>query len=264
MFMQLYGSLDHLPLPAIFAATVALIALSLECGFRAGRWRIRRPDHEQEVTVRTEVVVMLGLVAFILAFTFWIAASHFDAARQALLNDANAIKTTYLRADLLPEPHRVEIRNLLREYIDIRLESMRTGQYDQAIPQLEEIHRRLWSQAVAASEKVSSSFLAGHFTQSLNEMISLHTRRVVVRLEFRIPKDIWVTLYVIVTIAAMSVGCHAGLTGALRPLVAMAWALIFSIVILLIVDLDNPQRGALKVGRQAMEALRRTMNEPNR
>jgi hypothetical protein len=262
--MQSDGLLDEISIPAIFVGTVALIVLSLECGFQAGRWRSRRPDHEQEVTVRTEVVVMLGLVAFILAFTFWIAASHFDAARQALLNEASAIKTTYLRADLLPEPHCEEIRNLIREYVDIRLESIRTGKYDQAIPQLEELHRRLWSHAVAASGKVSSPFFAGHFTQSLNEMIALHTRRTIVRMEFRIPKTIWIVLYVIVTLAAMSVGGHAGLTGARRPLVAIAWALIFSIVLLLIADLDTPRRGALRIGRQAVEDLRRTIGDPNR
>jgi hypothetical protein len=262
--MQWNGLFDRIPLPAIFVATVALAALSFECGFQAGRWRNRRPDREQEVAVRTEVVVMLGLVAFILAFTFWIAASHFDAMRQALLNEANAIKTTYLRADMLPEPHRREIQNLLRDYVDIRLESMRTGKYDQAIPQLEELHSRLWSQAVAASKKVTSPFFAGHFIQSLNEMISLHTRRTIVRLEFRIPTAIWVVLYVIVTLAGTSVGYHAGLTGTRRPLVAIVWALIFSVVILLIADLDNPRRGALKVSQQAMENLLRTMGDPNR
>lgn len=264
MLMQWDGLLDKVPLPAMFVATVALTLLSLECGFQTGRWRGKRPDHEQEVAVRTEVVVMLGLVAFILAFTFWIAASHFDATRQAILNDANAIKMTYLRADLLPEPYRGEIRDLLRDYVDIRLESMRTGMYDQAIPQLEEIHGRLWSQAIAASEKVSSPFFAAHFIQSLNEMISLHTRRIIVRREFRIPSAIWVVLYVIVTLAAASVGCHAGLTGTRRPLVAIAWALIFSVVILLVADLDNPRRGALKVGRQVLEDFRRAMGDTNR
>lgn len=63
-------------------------------------------------------------------------------------------------------------------------------------PLLEDLHGRLWSQAMAAREKVTSPFFAGHFIQSLNEMIALHTRRTVIRLEFRIPNTIWL-VYII-------------------------------------------------------------------
>jgi hypothetical protein len=260
--MKWHAVFDQIPLLVIFAATVALASLSLETGFRIGLWRGRRTDHELESVVRTEVTVMAGLVTFILAFTFWVAATHFDAARQALLNEANIIKTTYLRADLLPEPHRTEIRNMLREYVDIRLEAIRTGKYDQAIPRLEELHRRLWSQASAAREKVTSPVFAGVFIQSLNEMITLHTRRTIIRLEYRIPGAIWIVLYLIIMLAAASIGCHAGLTRVRRPLVAIAFALIFSVVVSLIADLDNPRKGTLRVGKQALEDIRRIMANP--
>ncbi|HZF41205.1 MAG TPA: hypothetical protein VE715_20450, partial [Blastocatellia bacterium] len=215
-------------------ATVAIILLSFECGFRAGRWRSRRPNHEQEVVVRSEVGGMLGLVTFILAIMFWIAAAHFDAARQALLNEADVIKTTYLRAELLLEPNRTEIRNLLREYVDIRLEAFRSGKIDQAIAWSEELHSRLWLQATASREKTPNPVFAAQFIQSLNELIAIHTRRVIVGMEFRIPSIIWIVLYAITALTAASIGCHAGLTGARRPLVAIALALIFSVVILLI------------------------------
>jgi hypothetical protein len=262
--MQLHSLSDSLPFALIFVITLAIAALSFEGGFRAGRWRSRRQDHEAEVVARVEVGVLLGLVSFILAVTFWVATTHFDAVRQAKLNEANAIRTTYLRADLLPEPHRSEVRRLLREYVDVRLEAFRTGQYEQAISQSEELQNQLWSQASAAKEKVSSPIFAGYFIQSLNDMIALHTRRVIVGTEFRIPSVIWIAIYLIMTLAAASIGCHAGLTGGSRPLVALAFILISSVVILLIADLDNPRRGALKVSQQVTEDLRRTMGDPNR
>src|SRR5262245_7539591 len=154
--MQLYGLTDRLPFWLIFVVTVALAALSFEGGFRVGRWRSRRQNPEKEVAARVEVGVLLGLVSFILAVTFWVSTTHFDAVRQAKLNEANTIRTTYLRADLLPEPHRSEVRGLLREYVDIRLEAFRTGQYEQAISRSEELQNQLWSQAAASKEKVSS------------------------------------------------------------------------------------------------------------
>jgi hypothetical protein len=262
--MQLHSLSDSLPFVLIFVITVAFAALSFEGGFRAGRWRSRRQDHEAEVVARVEVGVLLGMVSFILAITFWVATTHFDAVRQAKLNEANAIRTTYLRADLLPEPYRSEARRLLREYVDVRLEAFRTGQYEQAIARSEELQNQLWSQASAAKEKVSSPIFAGYFIQSLNDMIALHTRRVIVGTEFRIPSAIWIAIYLIMALAAASIGCHAGLTGTNRPMVALAFILISSAVILLIADLDNPRRGALKVSQQVTEDLRRTMGDPNR
>jgi|SRR5262245_88370 len=262
--MQLYGPFDNLPTPLILVATIALATLSFEGGFRIGRWRSRRRHHEEEVAARVEVGVLLGLVSFILAVTFWVATTHFDAVRQAKLNEANAIRATYLRADLLPEPHRSEARRLLREYVDIRLGAFRSGQFEQAISRSEELQNQLWSQASAAKEKVLSPIFAGFFIQSLNDMIALHTRRVVVGTEFRIPSAIWIGIYLIMAMAAASIGCHAGLTGASRPLVALAFILISSAVVLLIADLDNPRRGALMVSQRVMEDLRRTMNDPTR
>jgi hypothetical protein len=261
---QLHGLFDAFPLLAVFAVTVAFAWLSLEAGYRIGIWRGRRPGLEFEAVVRTEVMVMSGLVTFILAFTFWIAASHFDAARQTVLAEANAVRTTFLRADFLTEPYRTEIQNMLRDYVDTRLEAIRTGKHDQSIPQLEEFHKQLWSRAVVAREKVTNPLFAGQFTQALSEMIALHSRRTMVRVEFRIPDAVWFVLYVIVMIAAASIGCHAGLTRRRRPLVAISFAIVFSLVILLIVDLDTPRRGSLMVRQQTLEDLRRIMGDANR
>src|SRR5215510_7375834 len=212
MLMELYRLLDKFPMLVLFVATMMIVLLSYEVGFQVGRWRYRRPNREQEVVVRSMVGTMQGLLTFILAFTFWLAATHFDAARQALINEANAIRTAYLRADLLPEPHRTEIRNLLREYVDVRLEAARSGKLGQAISKSEELHGRLWSEAVAARDKVSSPIFAGYFIQSLNELIALYTRRLTVGLEFHIPDAIWIVVYVIMALAAAAIGCHAGLT----------------------------------------------------
>ncbi len=61
------------------------------------------------------IAVSLGLLAFMLAFTFGIAANRFDTRKQLVLDEINAIGTTYLRANTLPEPPRTKIRKLLRD-----------------------------------------------------------------------------------------------------------------------------------------------------
>ena len=64
---------------------------------------------------------ILALLAFMMAFTFGMAGSRYNTRRAAVLDEANAIGTAYLRADLLPDAHRAEVRALLREYVDVRL-----------------------------------------------------------------------------------------------------------------------------------------------
>ncbi len=103
-----------------------------------------------------------------------------------LLSEANAIGTTYLRAAMLPEPMRTDTRNLLREYVDVRLEAVQPGKLEQSLSRSEELHERLWSEAVAAAEKDRSP-ITGLFIQSLNEVIDLHAKRVMAGLGSRIP-----------------------------------------------------------------------------
>jgi hypothetical protein len=94
--------LDVVPLWLLFVAACAFSGLALEGGYRLGRWRHARTKDEKETPVGTMVGSVLALFAFLLAFTFGMAASCFEARRQAVLEESNAIGTTYLRARLLP------------------------------------------------------------------------------------------------------------------------------------------------------------------
>src|SRR6187549_1664121 len=114
------GLLDALPLWGLFLAIVALVLISIEGGYRLGNYRRSRSNTEKEAPVGAMVGATLGLLAFMLAFTFGMAASRFDTRKQLVLEEANAIGTTYLRAAMLPEK-RDEIRDLLRSYVDTRL-----------------------------------------------------------------------------------------------------------------------------------------------
>jgi hypothetical protein len=181
MLESMYELVDRFPGLATFLASLLVSFLSLEAGFRYGRRSRQHPAGEQEVLVRTMVRSMVGLMAFTLAVTFWIAATHFDSARQSGLNDVNAIRAAYLRADLLPEPYRTEIRNTLREYVDVRLEGARSGNIEQSISRSEEVQSRLWSQAIAAREKTKNPIFDGYINQSLNEVIAIHAKRVALK-----------------------------------------------------------------------------------
>jgi hypothetical protein len=204
------------------------------------------------------VAAGLGLLAFLLAFTFGMAASRFDTRRGLVLDEANAIGTTYLRAALLPEPHRTEIRTLLRDYVDLRLEAVQPGMSVPARERSEELQSRLWAQAVVVAEKQPTP-ITGLFIQSLNEVIDLHAKRVTMGLRNRIPLTIWVALYSTAILAMAGVGYYSGLSSTTRSLATLALAIAFSGILCLIADLDRPQEGLLKVSQQAMVDLRKSL-----
>jgi len=81
--------------------------------------------------------------------------------------------------------------------------------------------------------------------------------------EFSIPPMVWVALYLVTALAMASIGCHAGLTCGSRPPVVPAFVLIFSVVMVLIADLDSPRSGMFRLNERAMVDLRNIMGAPN-
>jgi hypothetical protein len=256
--------LDALPLWCLFLATVAIVVLSVEAGYRLGIYRRRRSDQEKDAPVGAIVASTLGLLAFMLAFTFSLAAARFDARRMVVLEEANAIGTAYLRAGLLPQPQSAEIRKLLRAYVDARLLAVQPGNTAKAIAMTAELHRDLWSQTTAVSDQDAHSIVTGLFVQSLNEVIDLHSKRVMLGLRNRVPELVWVALYFITMVSMSALGYQEGLAGSRRSLAVMALALTFSSVMMLVADLDRPQEGMLRVGQRSMLDLKVSLDEYDR
>jgi hypothetical protein len=256
---------DYLPLWALFATMVGVVFFSVEAGFRLGNHRRRDPDHEPETPVVSIAGATLGLLAFMLAFTFGMAESRYEARRVLVIDEANAIGTTYLRAGYLPEPQRSKIRGLLREYVTVRVEGVegaKSGKIAAAIARSEELQGQLWTETVALAEKTPGSIVAGLFIQSLNEVIDLHTKRVMAGTQSRIPGIVWVGLSLVSILAMAAMGYQEGLDGKRSPVATITLVLAFSAVFLLVADLDRPHEGWLKVSQQATMDLREKINLP--
>ncbi|HYI26576.1 MAG TPA: hypothetical protein VD863_01885 [Bradyrhizobium sp.] len=194
-------------------------------------------------------------MALIIGFTFAMALSRFEARRDAILNEANAIGTTALRARLLPEPHRSESLNLLREYVKIRLDITARppspAEVKVAIDRSDAIQEALWHQAKAMAAKDSGMVPTGLFIQTLNEMIDNQAKRLAA-LRNRVPNIVLVSLFGLAVIAIGITGYDTGLDPKRsRPPVYLVGFLV-AVVIMLIVDLDRPTGGFIKVSQQPM------------
>ena len=263
MVAQYTTILDAVPLWGLLPIIVVLVLATIEGGYRLGSNRSRRSDREKDAPVGAMVGTTLGLLAFMLAFTFGMAASRFDTRKQLVLDEANAIGTTYLRTAMLPE-ERDGIRALLRSYVDARLEAVRSDRVAEAILRSEEIQGQVWSAATRVGLHHPDSIVVGLFVQSLNELIDIHAKRVTAGLRNRIPGAIWMALLTIATLSLGAMGYHIGLVGTTRSLAIIVVAVSFSAVIALIADLDRPQEGTLTVSQQALIDLQQSMNRPER
>jgi hypothetical protein len=256
--MQNSGLLDPFPLWTLLPITIAIALVAVELGFRAALYRNQRSADEPEAPAAGMVGATLGLLAFMLAFTFGLAGTRFEARRQLVQTEANTISTTYLRADLLPEPMRTEAQTLLKEYVEVRLVGTNPSRLMESISKSEEIHKRLWSQAVLAIQK-EKSVATSLFIQSANQLIELHSQRMTAGLRSRIPTAIWIGLYLVLILAMAAVGYQQGMASKRRSIAVIALVCGFSIVLFLITDLDRPGQGYLQVNQEAMMDVKKMM-----
>jgi hypothetical protein len=245
------ASLQAYSLPTIFLASVVVLLVASEAGRLIGARASGRGGDD----VSTLEGAMLGLLALMIGFTFAMTLSRFEARRDAVLAEANAIGTTALRARLLPPPHNVEVNKLLREYVRVRLDITQhvasAAELDAAIVRSGEIHEALWRETKLVAAKENGMVPTGLFIQTLNEMIDDHAKRLEA-LRNRVPTVVLAALYGVAIVAC----ALAGYGNALEPrrvrLPVYTTALLIAAVILLIQDLDRPTTGFIKASQQPM------------
>lgn len=248
----------------LFAALLVCLLGAAEIGFLLGRRARLDIDEQTRSQMTTIQAAVLGMLALLLGFTFSMSTQRYEIRKQLVLEESNAIGTTFLRAQLLPEPQRRDASELLRRYVDIRLEFYRAGidpvMLRQANDKTERTHRDLWSHAVAVGEKDPRAVTAGLFIQSLNEMIDLHAKRMAA-LENHVPEVVFILLYLVSIMALGMLGYGCGLGGRRSLLMAMTTAFLIALVILIIADLDRPRRGLVQVSQQRLIDLQESLRK---
>jgi hypothetical protein len=249
----------------ILSASIVLFLGATQIGFFLGRRAYQSGvDEHSRTQISTIQVAILGLLALLLGFTFAMSMSRYDKRKQMVLEEANAIGTTYLRTQLLPQPPRQEISNLLRQYVDVRLEFYAAGvdeeKLHQAMTGAQKLHKQIWSYTTALGEKDPRAVTTGLFLLSLNEMIDLHAKRLTA-MENHVPESALILLYLLSTVAVMIVGYASGVAGLRNFFVTMMLPLLIAVVINVIVDIERPRRGLIKVGQDRLIELRQTLAE---
>jgi hypothetical protein len=253
--------LDALPIAAVFIV-FALVAMAFyEGGFRVGRWWQDRTPGEQEGPTNMLVGSILALLAFLLAVTMGMASDRFDARRAIVLAEANSIGTTYLRAGYLPEPASTQIRELLREYVPLRIGLTDATDLEADVGSSTAIQARLWAIAEDVARTTDKGDLVAIFIESLNETIDLHETRVTAR-NARVPETVVLLLVGGSILSLGMVGFNAGLTQRRSLLSAAVLIIALGAVLMIVVDLDRPREGFIQVSQQPLLDLQKQIGPP--
>lgn len=254
--------LDPIPVWGVFIAISAVLLLVFELGFRVGHWwQVRTPD-EREGPTQMLVGSLLALLAFLLAVTMGMASDRFDGRRQLVLNEANAIGTAYLRAGYLPGTASDASRQLLKEYVPLRINTPDAAQRDANFSKSVAIQNSLWSIATQVATDQPNSPMVAIYIESLNDVIDISESRVTALVYARVPQTILTLLIILAALTMGMVGYSAGLTRKRSAVTAVVLVFVLAAVLTLVVDLDRPTEGFLQVSQQPLLDLQQQIGTP--
>jgi hypothetical protein len=241
---------------------ILLLSLSAtELGYRYGRSQ-RASDSERDIlsTIRTGT---LGLVALLLGFSFAITSNRFNDRSRLVMDEANAIGTCYLRADLVAEPARSQMRDALRRYVDLRLESYERGldaqEYTRTVNGMQTALDDLWAGVAAAVHADRQQALAVAIVPAANDVIDLSATRLWLR-SFHMPASVVVLLALCIVICGAMIGHAVGEAGQDRHLgLSLGINVLIVMVAFVVLDFDRPRRGLIRVDQTPLVQVRESM-----
>lgn len=240
-----------------------VIAVAIEIGYRAGSRKREMPDSDRSLMSGTGAA-MLGLLGLLLGFSLSMAVARWDVRHDIIVNESNAIGTLWLRAGLIEEPVRNELRETLREYTEARIEL--GGSPDDleawraARTKSEMLHTSIWSAIEHANSPGASNAIMSSLINAANELIDIHEMRLA-SIENYLPSPLLLLLLGAASVATSFLAWSFGAgTHRSRRAIFML-GLLISAVLLLIMDVNRPQRGIVQVGVATLERVQNSIAE---
>ncbi len=243
----------------MLGAALLIFAMN-EIGFRLGRGKgAGLSSQDPSAVVQGAAFTVLALL---LGFSFSLALGRYDARRAALVREANAIGTTYIRARLLDARDAEAIRADLRSYVAQRIEFARADadpeQRAVADAKSQELQRDMWQAAIRTARRDPHSTMVPLFISELNDTIDLSTEEGAV-LVAHIPDVVIIGILLIAFIASAMMGYGFGRQGKRALVFKALFAAMLAVALGLILDLDRPQRGLIRVNLGPLQNVQRLM-----
>ncbi len=255
-----WGAVYFIPTWLIAGTVCLLILASLRLGHGLGA---KGPSLSDDANAALGMVKasVFGLLGLILAFSFSIASDRYDARRRLVMEEANALGTAYLRAELLSASLRQNYRTELRGYADARLDFVTAGidegQIATTDARVAEHQKKLWAMA-SAEARDNPDDVHASVIESLNSLFDVTAARNVAR-QAEVPPPIMILLIILVCVSAMFAGHSFGTARHREIMTSLCFSIIISAVLFAILDLERPRRGFIRENEQPMQAARAAM-----
>ena len=257
--MSLTPVITSLPSLVLFFLVVVIGMLASLAGTWISGKRTLKGVKETETVIDSSVAAILGLLAFMLGFTFSLSASRFENRRELVVKQANAIETSYLRTSLIPDRQKSSIRNLYKQYIEILLQFNHKTDFQNQIKKLDGIQMEIWGQTTTLIPEHMDSELRSLFTSSVNDVIQIQNERLTVGLFFKIPRILWISLMLIFLLSMFAMGYLTDNYNIFRNLNLLMVAVSFAMVIVLIADMDSTNQHSILVSQQPLVDLKEVL-----
>jgi hypothetical protein len=255
-----------------YALLAALLSLGVfigmlilqEAGRRVGHRRLERDPEGARAGVGAIDGAVFGLLGLLVAFTFSGAASRFDARRQLVVEEANAIGTAYLRVDVLPHEAQPALRDKFRQYVEARLDAYRRlpdiAAAKEGLARATKLQGEIWGEAVAAARVASAPPVMTLLLPPLNAMIDITTTRTMAA-QMHPPAIIFAMLILLALTGSLLAGVGMG-GGKNRSWIHMVgFAAVMALAVYVILDIEFPRLGLIRVDAvdQVLVELRESM-----
>lgn len=252
------------PIWQIAGGILVVLAAAGEWGWRLGHAR-RDLDDPLRTLVGGVAAATLGLLGLLLGFTLSMAISRFDARRAVVVDEANAIGTLWLRAGLLDEPLRADLRGALGDYAQARIDLTRIGtdldRLRAARDRSAALQRTIWAVVERANQPATGPAVTSAVIAAANDLIDLDELRMA-SLENYTPAPIILLLIGIAAVALAFFGWSFGAANRRSAISMLLLTLLVTSVLVVVIDLNRPHRGLIRVGDESLVRVVRSIAAP--
>jgi hypothetical protein len=239
------------------------VLIPILIGQKYGLYVKTKTGKVNDTPVGSVVGASLGFLAFMLAFTFQIVDNRYNSRKELLLDEVTTIRTTYLRSGLIPEPYRSASRKKLLEYVNIRAALVHHSTPEKIkilIVHSQTILDSLWSYSEALAKEDKSSEAYSLYMTAVNDLIDIYNKRITFTFEYRVPIEILGVLFIIIIFSMLLLGYQFGISGKSNYLIAVFISIIFAAVMWLILALDRPETGIIRLNQKPIITLHKQLN----
>ena len=241
-----------------YGVSVILIIGAAELGFLLGRRNKDRSDSDARSQISMIEGALLGILGLLLGFTFSMAVNRFEDRRHLVIQEANAMGTVLLRAQVLAPPAYETLKSRMREYVEVRLRYVEAGTDEAKLREALQSGGRLQSElwTIAQEEaRVRPTQISALLLASLNDLFDLTEARMAA-LENSVPSLVWIMLYLVAMLTTCALGFGTGLAGRRILLPITIIPVLLAGLLAMLLDLDRPREGMLQVSQASILRFR--------